>query len=275
MSSFSITDTCDKTLSAPDLATCQHGLAAKAFLNEHDYTAVSFWIISVAMIAATVFFYAEAGTVKGHWKTSLHVGGLVTLVAGVHYMYMREYWVQTQSSPVVYRYIDWSITVPLQMIEFNLILKAAGAAIGPAGFWKLLIGTVLMLAFGYAGETQSDAGVLAWVFFVFGMLGWAFILFEIFAGGSAQALEQGGKGSKPISDAVKTSFSNMRFIVSAGWSIYPLGYLVGYLLMHGKSDNVLNVVYNIADFVNKIAFVLACWSCAKADSENNRDALLP
>merc|ERR1712146_857662 len=65
----------------------------KAFLNEHDFTAVSFWIISIAMIAATVFFYAEAATVRSHWKTSLHVGGLVTLVAGVHYMYMREYWV--------------------------------------------------------------------------------------------------------------------------------------------------------------------------------------
>merc|ERR1712061_435953 len=44
---------------------------------------------------------------------------------------------------------------PLQMIEFNLILKAAKAPIGPAGFWKLLIGTVLMLAFGYAGETKT------------------------------------------------------------------------------------------------------------------------
>merc|ERR1711976_940103 len=40
-----------------------------------------------------------------------------------------------------------------------------------------------------------------------------------------------------------------------GWSIYPLGYLFGYLL--GAVDEVfLNVLYNIADFVNKIAFVL-------------------
>jgi bacteriorhodopsin len=273
MSSFAIKDDCTGT--AAEKVACQHTLAAKAFLNEHDYTAVSFWIISIAMIAATVFFYAEAGTVKGHWKTSLHVGGLVTLVAGVHYMYMREYWVQTQGSPVVYRYIDWSITVPLQMIEFNLILKAAGAAIGPSGFWKLLIGTVLMLAFGYAGETMGDGGVMAWVFFAFGMMGWGFILFEIFAGESAQALEQGGKGNRPISDAVRGSFGNMRFIVSVGWSIYPLGYLIGYLLMHGKGDNVLNVIYNIADFVNKIAFVLACWSCAKSDNEGGHDALLP
>merc|ERR1712107_873021 len=129
-------------------------------------TAVSFWIISIAMIACTVFLFAEAATVKDHWKTSLHVGGLVTLVAGVHYMYMREYWVQVHKSPIVYRYIDWTITVPLQMIEFNLILKAAGKPVGAMMFWRLLVGTVVMLAFGYAGET----GVLpALIGFVIGM----------------------------------------------------------------------------------------------------------
>merc|ERR1711907_782235 len=142
----------------------------KAFLTQSDGVAVSFWIISIAMIAATVFFFAEASTVKDHWRTSLHVGGLVTLVAGVHYMYMREYWVQLHKSPVVYRYIDWTITVPLQMIEFNLILKAAKAPISSGGFWRLLIGTILML-----------------------------------------------------------TFSNMRLIVSVGWSIYPLGYFLGFL----------------------------------------------
>merc|ERR1711939_1187187 len=152
---------------------------AEAFLTEHDGTAVSFWIISIAMIAATVFFFAEASTVHSHWKTSLHVGGLVTLVAGVHYMYMREYWVQVHKSPVVYRYIDWSITVPLQMIEFNLILKAAKAPISAMGFWKLLVGTVLMLSFGYAGETNA---VNPWIGFVCGISGWGFILFEIFKG---------------------------------------------------------------------------------------------
>ena len=99
---------------------------ADAFLQPDDGVAISFWIISIAMIAATAFFFAEAACMTAHWKTSLHVGALVTLVAGVHYMYMREYWVQVRASPIVYRYVDWSITVPLQMIEFNLILKAAG-----------------------------------------------------------------------------------------------------------------------------------------------------
>jgi len=262
----------------------------KAFLSESDFTAVSFWIISIAMIAATVFFYAEAATVHSHWRTSLHVGGLVTLVAAVHYMYMREYWVAVHSSPIVYRYIDWSITVPLQMIEFNLILKAANAPISAAGFWKLLVGTVLMLAFGYLGESGT---INTWLGFGLGMCGWGFILFEIFVGESGRA----SHGSN-VSAAVQQSYHNMRIIVSMGWAIYPACYLFMainntkcYYNEGGGKEGVihdchlalttltkvevsgyLNVIYNIADFVNKIAFVLACWSCAKSDTEATFDS---
>merc|ERR1711959_561339 len=238
-------------------------MAGDAFLQPNDGVAISFWIISIAMIASTFFFFAEAGTVANHWKTSLHVGALVTLMGGVHYMYMREYWVQVHKSPIVYRYVDWSITVPLQMIEFNLILKAAGKEPSAGMFWKLLLGTVVMLAFGYLGEISV---LPAWPAFAGGLAGWAFILFEIFAG------EAGGAAGS-CSEAVATSFNNMRMIVTVGWSIYPLGYLFGYLL-GAVDETFLNVIYNIADFVNKIAFVLACWSAAKADSAGMRDALL-
>merc|ERR1712232_525790 len=150
-----------------------------------------------------------------------------------------------------------------QMIEFNLILRAAGKPTSAAGFWKLLIGTVVMLLCGYCGETSI---LPAWPGWIGGMCGWAFILFEIFAGES-------GSAASGCSEAVASSFNNMRLIVTVGWSIYPLGYLFGYLL--GTVDETfLNVIYNIADFVNKIAFVLACWSAAKSDSEGKVGALL-
>merc|ERR1739845_212290 len=149
-----------------------------------------------------------------------------------------------------------TITVPLQMIEFNLILRAAGKQTSAAMFWKLLLGTCVMLLCGYCGETGA---MPKWIGFIGGLYGWAFILFEIFAG------EAGGMVSS-CSEAVTFSFNAMRVIVTLGWSIYPLGYLFGYLL-GAVDETFLNVIYNIADFVNKIAFVLACWSCAKADSE--------
>merc|ERR1719183_2452559 len=171
-------------------------------------------------------------------------------------MYMREYWVQVHKSPIVYRYVDWSITVPLQMIEFNLILRAAGKQTSPAMFWKLLIGTVVMLSCGYCGEIGAAP---AWPAFAGGLCGWAFILFEIFAG------EAGGTAGT-CSEAVATSFNNMRLIVTVGWAIYPAGYLFGYL-MGSVDETTLNVIYNIADVLNKIAFVAACWACAKVDSQ--------
>merc|ERR1719214_553292 len=138
--------------SAPSGAALEAIVEAHGFLQSDDGVGISFWIISIAMVASTVFFGTEAQTVGDHWKTSLHVGMLVTLIAAVHYFYMREYWVTIKATPIVYRYIDWSLTVPLQMIEFYLILQAVKPDLGSGMFFRLLIGTVLMLLFGYLGE---------------------------------------------------------------------------------------------------------------------------
>merc|ERR1719408_374889 len=232
------------------------------FLNPNDAVAISFWIISISMVAATVFFLMESMTVSLHWKTSLNVGALVTLVAAVHYFYMREFWVQIHSSPVLYRYIDWSITVPLQMVEFFLILKAVQPGTSSGMFFRLFLGTVWMLASGYAGEAHF---VPAWPGFISGMLGWGFILFEIFAG-------EAGQGAQKVNRAVASAFSTMRLIVTVGWAIYPAGYFFGYLC-GAVDDSTLNLVYNLADFVNKIAFVLAIWAGAKEDSQRMRGLL--
>jgi bacteriorhodopsin len=237
--------------------------AQKGFLDPNDSVAISFWIISIAMVAATVFFLMESMAVACHWKTSLNVGALVTLVAAVHYFYMREYWVQIHSSPIVYRYIDWSITVPLQMVEFYLILSAVQPTINQGMFWRLLVGTIAMLAFGYMGEAGK---INAWAGFALGMCGWFFILFEIFMG-------EAGKAAGEVNEFVKASFTTMRFIVTIGWSIYPLGYFFGYLL-GSVNDDALNLVYNLADMVNKIAFCLAIWQSAVKDTMAKKEGSL-
>ena len=46
----------------------------------------------------------ESMSVSVHWRTSLNVGALVTLVAAVHYFYMREFWITIGTSPILYRY---------------------------------------------------------------------------------------------------------------------------------------------------------------------------
>ena len=185
-------------------------LASAANLQADDYVGISFWLISIAMVASTVFFYAEARRIGGKWGVSLLVAALVTLVAAVHYFYMREVWVTTGESPTVYRYIDWLITVPLQMVEFYLILFAVGAATSRI-FWHLLVGTLVMLLGGYFGEIGVVDATLG---FIVGMVGWVYILYFIFAGEAGQKAAAAG-------GAVASAFSTMRLIVLVGWSIYP------------------------------------------------------
>ncbi len=230
----------------------------KMFLQSSDLVGVTFWLVSVAMIASTVFFLYEGLRVKSHWRLSLLVAGLVTLIAGVHYDYMRDYWVVEQTTPIVYRYIDWLITVPLLMIEFYIILRAVGASVGFGSFLRLLVGTLVMLIFGYLGEAGiMSAGLGFWI----GMVGWAIIIWEIYGG-------EAGRAAASAETSVKSAFNAMRWIVLVGWAIYPIGYVLGYF-MGGVDEGALNAVYNLADFVNKILFGLIIWHLATKDSEKD------
>ncbi|MEO0367988.1 MAG: bacteriorhodopsin-like, partial [Pseudomonadota bacterium] len=215
-----------------------------------DYVGVSFWIISAAMVAATFFFWVERDRAEGKWKTSLTVAAMVTGIAAIHYFYMREVWVMTNASPTVFRYVDWLLTVPLQIVEFYLIL-AAIAVVSVGIFWRLLVASLVMLIFGYLGEVGAMA---VWPAFIIGMLGWIYIIYEVFAGEASKVNASQG------TVASQKAFSALRLIVTVGWSIYPIGYILGYAGV--GSSEMLNIVYNLADFVNKIAFGVVIWAAA-------------
>ena len=225
-----------------------------SFLSGSDFVGITFWIVSIAMWASTIFFFYEGMIVSAKWRTSMVVAGLITFIAAVHYMYMREFWVEMGESPVVYRYIDWVLTVPLQMVEFYLILIAAGAAVSGGSFWRLLVGTLVMVIGGYLGEAGMISVLLG---FIIGMIGWAVIIWEIFRGEASQAASQ--------NESVSSAFNAMRLIVLVGWAIYPLGYVFG-LMMGSVDANTLNWIFNLADFVNKILFGLIIWNAAVKDT---------
>ena len=225
-------------------------------LAQDDFVGISFWLATAIMLASTVFFLVERDRVAGKWKTSLTVAALVTGVAFWHYLYMRGVWVTSLtedpvgvgSSPTVYRYIDWLITVPLQIVEFYLIL-AAVTNVSASLFWKLLIASLVMLIGGYVGEAGYLAQMPA---FIIGMIGWAVIIYLIFFGEAAQVNAASGNA------AGQMAFNAIRMIVLVGWAIYPIGY---WLDAEG-----LNIVYNLADLVNKTAFGLVIWAAAVSDS---------
>ena len=224
-------------------------------LDANDYVGVSFWLVTAAMAAATVFFFAESSSVEGKWKTSLTVAGLICGIAFWHYLYMRGVWIDTGETPTVFRYIDWLLTVPLQMVEFYLIL-AAVTAVASGLFWQLLLGSLVMLIFGFMGEAGIMAAMPA---FVIGMLAWIYMIYVLYMGAGKAAVAT-------TSASVQTAYNSMLLIIVVGWAIYPIGYVAGYL-MGAVDSSTLNLIYNLADFVNKILFGLVIWKAAMDDRQ--------
>ena len=225
-------------------------------LSTTELVNMSFWLATAIMLASTIFFFVERADVNSKWKTSMTVAGLVTGIAFWHYLRMSEMNAAGEAT-TVYRYIDWLITVPLQIVEFYLILLAV-TAVTSALFWRLLGASLVMLIFGFLGEAGLVNSTIG---FIFGMAGWVYIIYEVFSG-EASKLSEGSKNA-----GGQFAFNTLRLIVTAGWSIYPIGYFLGYL-GSGTDMDTVNIVYNVADLVNKTAFGLAIWAGARMDTKS-------
>ena len=221
----------------------------------NDFTGFTFWVATAVMFMGAAFFFMERFTVKKEWQTSLTVACLVCLVAFWHYLYMREGYMADGTSPTELRYVDWLITVPLQIVEFYLIV-AAVTAVSLGLFWKLLFGSLVMLIGGYMGEAGMVSHMTG---FIVGMVGWVYVIWLIWAGDAAKA----AAGAK--NENVAFAFNGIKWIVTVGWIIYPIGYAMGYLV-DGSDVSGLNSLYNLADVVNKFLFGLVIWHAAMRDS---------
>lgn len=225
-----------------------------ATLQPEDYVGFTFFIGSMAMLAATVFFFMEMRNVEGKWRTSLLVSGLITLIAAVHYYYMRDFWVANGTSPTEFRYIDWILTVPLMCVEFYLILKAFGAKMGL--LWKMILYSVWMLVAGYLGETVFRDSSVIWG--VISTIGYVGILYEVWMGSAKQLSKNSNNPT------LQKAFNALAWFVLAGWAIYPIGYMTipGGWLSGILPLESMDIIYNIGDAINKIGFGLVIYSLA-------------
>ncbi|UJP64126.1 bacteriorhodopsin [Mongoliitalea daihaiensis] len=230
-----------------------------------DPVAITFFIGYMAMFASAVFFFAERNSVDGKWKLSLLVSGLITGIAAVHYYYMRDFYLETGTSPTAFRYVDWTLTVPLMCVEFYLLTKPFGAK--GSTLTKLIIASIGMLVTGYIGETSGIDSNIFWG--VFSTVFYLYIVYEVFAGDVAKLTKASN------SPALGQAMFLLKIFITLGWSIYPIGYMVlpGNLLSGVFEVSSIDLFYNLADAINKIGFGLVIYSVAVAETAKNRKAV--
>lgn len=225
-----------------------------------NYVAFTFFTGTMAMLAASIFFFFELSNTDKKWRTSVLVSGLITFIAAVHYYYMRDYYLATKMSPTFFRYVDWLLTVPLMCVEFYLITKKAGAKLGL--LWKLIAASVFMLVTGYIGEAIYPTEKQSWIWGFISGLAYFYIVYLIWFGEVAKLASNAGP-------AVMKANKTLAWFVLVGWAIYPIGYiagteggLFGFRVLQGLS---LDIVYNIGDAINKIGFGLVIYALAQSD----------
>jgi bacteriorhodopsin len=233
--------------------------------NTGQAIAFTFFIGSMAMMAATAFFWLEMRNVAPQWRTSLMVSGLITFIAAVHYFYMRDYYIETETSPTFFRYVDWLLTVPLMCVEFYLITKKVGGKIST--MWKLIAASVFMLVTGYIGEAIYGKESASWIWGGISGLGHFYIIYLVWFGEVAALAKNAG-------GAVLKANKALAWFVLVGWAIYPIGYILGTqggfldMIATGKQGGWMDIVYNIGDAVNKIGFGLVIYALAVSDGKD-------
>jgi bacteriorhodopsin len=224
-----------------------------------DIASATFFLMTGAMAAAAVLMLTAGGWVSPRWRLSVALCALVPLVGVLHYSMALLVWLRIHDNPIVYRYADWMLAMPLQTMAMYFLVGAVART--PIGlFWRLLIAAVGMVLARYMGETGLLYPTLG---FLIGLIFWLYILGELYFGRLAEIVAQSA------SDPVRLGYFWLRLIVTVGWALYPLAYLIS-RLGDGADVAKLAVIFNLADLVNQIAFVLAALATAINDSAHSR-----
>lgn len=235
------------------------------------YNAFSFG--TATFLAATLFFWLGLSQVSSKYKTAVIITGLVTFIAGYHYLRIFASWGEAYTAVngvvtatgvsfnVAYRYVDWLLTVPLLLIELILVM---GLSREETVRKSVALGTAaaLMIILGYPGEVSGGIDSTRFIWGALSMIPFLYIVVSLFSGLSESIAKQ--------PNDVRGLVSMARWVVILSWSFYPIVYFAPFVMSldGGAAITVIEVGYTIADIVAKAAFGVMIFMVAVRKSQH-------
>jgi len=239
-------------------------------IGQYDLVANLMSLTVAAMGAAALFFFMARDQVAPRLRPALIISGIVVAIAGYHYFRIYGSWTaayelaggsyQPTGKPFndAYRYADWTLTVPLLVIELVAVLALA-KAVARSLTWRLATAALLMILLGYPGEVSADP-MTRWIWWGAAMIPWVYIMFILFTQFS-RAIER-----QPVS--VRKLVSNARLLILLTWAFYPIAYLGPELGLQGPAaETFVQVGYTIADIFAKVGLGIYIYLIARGKTE--------
>jgi sensory rhodopsin len=216
-------------------------------------TQFSFMVAFMGMIGGAFYFALIKSTLPVERHSVAVTSAVYCLMAAVMYGYINyKFGLGTDALregkyPTELRYIDWLITTPLIVNKFPELL---GGEDGPAIALLVIVADIMMILFGFAGETSINTAqgstAIGWAMFGVGCLAWLFIIFILYS----SVTQLSAKKLGPI----QKGLSRLKLFIVFGWLIYPLGFLITLLSSAPEVRVARELIYNFADLFNKVGF---------------------
>jgi bacteriorhodopsin len=241
--------------------------------SQWDLVLASFVFAFFALLAAFVYQLSSRRELSSKYRPAGSAGAMVTMVAAIAYLVLITAWVsgfdfQQATDTYVpsdsafqfrngYRYVDWSVTVPLLTAELAGVSLLAGQRLkNTRAAWMVL--AWLMIVLGYLGEGifgRSTAG-LFW---------WGIASTVVFIPLYVWVLREGFRSARLLGHPAGTHLRNAAFVLSFTWGVYPLAYLVPFFAADSSHWAVARqLAFTAADVVAKVGYGFLIHATAKA-----------
>ena len=240
------------------------------------YNMLSFCIAS--MVFSGLFFIIAKDRVAPQYRMSIILSTMVVGIAGYHYFRIFGSWeaayVMEGASYVAsgtpfndaYRYMDWLLTVPLLVVEL-LLLCSVAAEKKEGLIFNTVVATVLMLIFGYLGETSGGTS-LTDARGIFGFLSTVPFVYIVWVLWNEVTVAMADKEGH-----LKVLYRNIRLLLLFTWGYYPIVYMAPFVMDAAAATVNVQVGYTIADVAAKAGYGCLIYAIAKAKSDEEGFAM--
>jgi bacteriorhodopsin len=235
---------------------------ASLTLAEHSIIVYSLSVAGLALFAFFVKSLVSTKEITQRYRPSVYAGMCITGIAFLSYLllvlafafgYERDgdSWVPNATAILSWapRYFDWTVTVPLLVIELLAVATLAGAAARRARTVGIAA-AFLMISTGFVGGVVVDSGTNTGALWLWGVISGLFmvVLYVL-------VIYVVVKGSRDLAGtAVPATLRNAGILLIVTWLAYPIVFGLQGWGHGGAVITWMQVVLSAADIVAKVGF---------------------